>query len=273
MRDIVYIIVGSFLIAFATVGFLTPNSMITGGGVGIAQLFYVVSGLFTLGSWVAIVSIPLLMLGTKYFGKAYLLKSILAIILISLSTDILREVIRLEPITLEHTLGAIFGGLIIGVGVGLIIISNSSTGGTTILAQVITKKTHIKTSVLLLIMDTIIMTTAMIVYDDIQKGLYSILGIYVTSKVMELIISGKPSQKAVSIVTNEIEKVSANLLLEFGQHGTILKGVALNGKDDRNIILIIVDLTNLQRLKEMVKECDEDAFLVIQEASELYGRD
>lgn len=273
IKNLIFVIVGSFIIAYAAVAFLNPNSMVTGGGVGIAQLFYAIFPVVTLGAWIVIVAIPLIAIGWIYFGKAYVLKTLLSIALISGFTDLLKEVIQVTPLTNETILASIFGGLLIGLGVGLVILGRSSTGGTTVVGEIIAMKTKYKTSEVLLFIDALIMIASIFVYDDIEKSLYSVIGVYVTSRIIDMLLSGKPSQKAVSIVSNEVEILSSKILEQLGQHGTILKGLALNQTNDRNIILVIVDISNLQLLKEIINEHDPDAFLVIQEASELYGRD
>ncbi len=273
LKNLCFVVVGSFIVAYAAVAFLNPNSMVTGGGVGIAQLFYAIFPVVTLGSWIAIVAIPLIFIGWVYFGKAYVLKTLLSIALISGFTDLLKEVIKVTPLTHETILASIFGGFLIGLGVGLVILGRSSTGGTTVIGEIIAMKTKYKTSEVLLFIDALIMFASIFVYGDIEKSLFSVIGVYVTSRIIDVLLSGKPAQKAVSIVTNNVDVLSSNIYKNLGEHGTIVKGMALNQKSEKNIILVIVDISNLQVLKEIINQHDPDAFLVIQEASELYGRD
>ncbi|XPV54683.1 MAG: YitT family protein [Halarcobacter ebronensis] len=112
MKKILYLIIGSFIIAYSATAFLNPNSIVTGGGVGLAQLLHEIFPLFTLGVWIAIVSVPLILIGMKYFGKNFVFKTLVSISLISLFTDLLREVLKVQPATNETILAAIFGGLI-----------------------------------------------------------------------------------------------------------------------------------------------------------------
>ena len=201
------------------------------------------------------------------------MKTLISIALISLFTDILKEVLKISPTTHETILASIFGGLLIGLGVGLVMLGRSSTGGTTILAEVIASKTEYKTSQIILVIHAEIMFASVFVYGDVEKALFSVIGVYVTSRVVDLLLSGKPAQKAVSIVANNVAILSKQILSQLGEHGTILQGVNLNQKDSRTLILVIVDISQLQLLREIIKEYDPEAFLVIQEASELYGRD
>lgn len=273
LKNIVFVTLGSFFIAYSTVAFLNPNSVITGGGVGLAQLFYALFPTITLGAWIAIISIPLIIIGMKFFGKSFVLKTFISIGLISFFTDILKEVLKISPTTHETILASIFGGLLIGLGVGLVMLGRSSTGGTTILAEVIAMKSRYKTSQIILVIDAGIMFASIFVYGDVEKALFSVIGVYITSRIIDLLLSGKPAQKAVSIVANNVEVLSQQILNQLGEHGTILQGVNLNQKDTRTLILVIVDISQLQLLREIIKQYDPEAFLVIQEASELYGRD
>ncbi|MDD2699278.1 MAG: YitT family protein [Arcobacteraceae bacterium] len=273
LKNIVFVTLGSFFIAYSTVAFLNPNSVITGGGVGLAQLFYALFPTITLGAWIAIISIPLIIVGMKFFGKSFVLKTFISIGLISFFTDILKEVLKISPTTHETILASIFGGLLIGLGVGLVMLGRSSTGGTTILAEVIAMKSRYKTSQIILVIDAGIMFASIFVYGDVEKALFSVIGVYITSRIIDLLLSGKPAQKAVSIVANNVEVLSQQILNQLGEHGTILQGVNLNQKDTRTLILVIVDISQLQLLREIIKQYDPEAFLVIQEASELYGRD
>jgi uncharacterized membrane-anchored protein YitT (DUF2179 family) len=273
IKNIIFIILGSFFISYAAVAFLNPNSIITGGGVGLAQLFHALFPALSLGIWIAIVSAPMILFGMKFFGKNFVFKTLISIVLISIFADLLKEVLNISPVTDEPILASIFGGLLIGLGVGLVILGRASTGGTTIIAEVIALKTRYKTSQIILIIDGLIMFASIFVYGDAEKALFSILGVYVTSRIVDLLLSGKPAQKAVSIVANNVDVLSTHILQQLGEHGTIIQGVNLNQKDSRTLILVIVDISKLQLLKEIINEYDPDAFLIVQEASELYGRD
>lgn len=272
-KNILFVIIGSFIASYGAVAFLSPNNMVTGGGVGIAQLLYSITNIFTLGSWIAIVAIPLMIIGWIYFGKGYVLKTIFSIILISGFTDLLKDVIQVKAVTEQTILVGIFGGLLIGLGVGIVMLGRSSTGGTTVIGEIVSMKTKYKTSEVLLFIDAIIMIASIFVYGDIEKSLYSVIGVYVTSRIIDTLLSGKPSQKAVNIVSNNVKELSREIFTHLGEHGTIIQGVNLNQNQTKTLILVIVDISKLQLLKEIIREHDPEAFMVIQEASELYGRD
>lgn len=193
--------------------------------------------------------------------------------MISGFTDLLKDVIQVKAVTEQTILVGIFGGLLIGLGVGIVMLGRSSTGGTTVIGEIVSMKTKYKTSEVLLFIDAIIMIASIFVYGDIEKSLYSVIGVYVTSRIIDTLLSGKPSQKAVNIVSNNVKELSREIFTNLGEHGTIIQGFNLNQNQTKTLILVIVDISKLQLLKDIIREHDPEAFMVIQEASELYGRD
>ena len=179
LKQYIFIILGSFAMAFGTVCFLSPNEIITGGGVGISLLLHAIFPQITLGIIIAVVSIPFLILSYIYFGKYYLFKTFIVVLLLSTFTDILKEVLKIEAITHDILLAAVFGGIFIGLGVGLVIKGRASTGSTSVVGEIVAKKTKYKAAEVLLAIDAIIMFASVFVYNDIDKSLYSMLSVYV----------------------------------------------------------------------------------------------
>ena len=140
-----FIISGSFILALAVVGFFLPNQMITGGTAGLALLLHYITPL-TIGSLIALINLPLLILGSRYLGKMFAIRTVITIVLISLFVDFLAQIIKLEPFIIDTILSSIFGGIFIGLGLALVIKGNSSAGGSTIIARIISSKTEIKPS-------------------------------------------------------------------------------------------------------------------------------
>ncbi len=272
-QNLFYIVIGALILAFSTVTFLTPNNLITGGGIGIAQLFYTLFPSITLGIWITLISVPLMLAGMTFFGKTFVLRTLLAIGLISVFSDLFQEVLQLPRVTDEPILASIFGGLLIGLGVGFVMRGKSSTGGTTILAEIVSNKTRHKTSEILLAIDAVTMFSSIFVYNDVQKALFSVLGVYVATRIIGLLLSGSPSQKSVTISSKNAELLSKEIAEHLGEHGTLVKGRNLLQSANRTLLFVIVDFSKLQLLKEIVGKHDQDALLIVQEASELHGRD
>lgn len=267
----VFIISGSIILSLAVVGFFLPNQVITGGTAGLALLLHYITPL-TIGSLIALINLPLLIVGNKYLGKMFAIRTIITILLISVFIDFFSQVINLKAFIIDTTLSAIFGGIFVGLGLALVIKGNSSAGGSTILARIISSKTEIKPGQVILIIDSIIVLSSLFIIEDTAKILWSIISIYITTKVIDVILTGSLNKKVVYLVTQKTEELKQLITQELGPEGTILKGDGLFEGQEKTMILIVVEVTKLQRLRQMVKETDPDGFLIITEASEMLGR-
>ncbi len=272
LKQYIFIILGSFAMAFGTVCFLSPNQIITGGGVGISLLLHAIFPQITLGIIIAVVSIPFLILSYIYFGKYYLFKTFIVVLLLSTFTDILKEVLKIEAITHDILLAAIFGGIFIGLGVGLVIKGRASTGSTSVVGEIVAKKTKYKAAEVLLAIDATIMFASVFVYNDIDKSLYSMLSVYVGIRVLDIILTGRPSKKIVNIVSNNVEVLKEQIRERIEEHGTILTGIGLHQGQNKTIIYVTVDAGKIDLLKNLITKYDPDAFMIITEASEFLGR-
>lgn len=272
LKQYIFIILGSFAMAFGTVCFLSPNEIITGGGVGISLLLHAIFPQITLGIIIAVVSIPFLILSYIYFGKYYLFKTFIVVLLLSTFTDILKEVLKIEAITHDILLAAVFGGIFIGLGVGLVIKGRASTGSTSVVGEIVAKKTKYKAAEVLLAIDATIMFASVFVYNDIDKSLYSMLSVYVGIRVLDIILTGRPSKKIVNIVSNNVEVLKEQIRERIDEHGTILTGIGLHQGQNKTIIYVTVDAGKIDLLKNLITKYDPDAFMIITEASEFLGR-
>jgi len=269
-----YVLLGTMSMAFAVVCFLSPNHMITGGGIGIALILHFFFTSLTLGTLLIIVSAPFVLLGFIYFGKLYTIKTFMALLTTSFFTDLFREILHLKPLTDDILLAAIFGGIFIGLGVGLVIKGRSSTGSTSVVGEIVAMKTKFKASEVLLTIDLLIMVAYIFAYGDLQKAFYSILGVYVTAKVIDIVLTGRPSKKVVNIVSNNVEILRDQIRERIEEHGTIFTGVGLHHQEQaKTVILLSVEISKIQLLKDIIREYDPEAFLIISEASEFLGRD
>ncbi|WP_201522879.1 YitT family protein [Aliarcobacter butzleri] len=272
LKQYIFIVLGSFAMAFGTVCFLSPNQIITGGGVGISLLLHALFPQITLGIFMAIVSIPFLIMSYIYFGKYYLFKTFIVVILLSTFTDVLKEVLHIKPMTNDILLAAIFGGIFIGLGVGFVIKGRASTGSTSVVGEIVAKKTKYKAAEVLLAIDATIMFASVFVYNDINKSLYSMISVYVGIRVIDMILTGRPSKKIVNIVSNNVEVLKEQIRERIEEHGTILTGIGLHQGQNKTIIYVTVEASKIDLLKNLITKYDPDAFMIITEASEFLGR-
>ncbi|MCG3703703.1 YitT family protein [Aliarcobacter butzleri] len=272
LKHYIFIVLGSLFMAFGTVCFLSPNQIITGGGVGISLLLHALFPQITLGIFMAIVSIPFLIMSYIYFGKYYLFKTFIVVILLSTFTDVLKEVLHVKSMTNDILLAAIFGGIFIGLGVGFVIKGRASTGSTSVVGEIVAKKTKYKAAEVLLAIDATIMFASVFVYNDINKSLYSMISVYVGIRVIDMILTGRPSKKIVNIVSNNVEVLKEQIRERIEEHGTILTGIGLHQGQNKTIIYVTVEASKIDLLKNLITKYDPDAFMIITEASEFLGR-
>ena len=270
LRNYSYITFGSLMLSLGVVGFFLPNHLLTGGTAGLSLLLHYVSGL-SVGTWMVLINIPLLLLGLRHFGKIYVFKSVITIVLISFLIDFLAKVIHLPPFVIDTPLSALFGGIFIGVGLALIIKGRSSAGGTMIIAQIVSSRTELKPGQVILLLDALVLFISLFVFEDRAKVLWSVVSIYVTSRIIDTILTGRLDKKVVHLVTDKVEEFTVKLREELGPHGTVIQGDGLHG-EHKKIILIVVEVGRLQFLRELVKKYDPNAFMIIAEATEMLGR-
>uniref|UniRef100_UPI00404711A7 YitT family protein n=1 Tax=Aliarcobacter sp. TaxID=2321116 RepID=UPI00404711A7 len=271
LKNSFYLLFGSSFIALSVVLFFLPNSITTGGTPGMAILLHHLTG-FSIGSMIIAINVPLLIWGGKYLGKVFAIKTIIAIVLISFFIDLFTNLFTFEALTSNILLASIFGGLIIGLGVGLIIKANASAGGSTIIARIVSANSHIKAAQVILYIDMLIVISSIYVFKDFEKALWSIMSIYATAKAIDVVLTGTLSTKVIHIASNKAEILSEKISQTLGEKGTILKGSGLFQKEDKTLIFIVVDVKKLAILREIIRENDPEAFMIVMEASEMLGR-
>jgi uncharacterized membrane-anchored protein YitT (DUF2179 family) len=270
--SLLYILSGSIVMAIGIVGFLAPNHVATGGTAGLAIVINELMPM-SIGAWMAIVNIPLLFLGFKYIGEKFALKTILCIALIICSVDILSKLIKLEPLSNDLMLSTLYGGVLIGVGLGLIFRGGASAGGASIIAKIVNSRYAIKSSSVIMVLDAFVVVSAGVVFNSIELALWSLISIYVGSKLIDAILIGAHSQKIVHISSvKNLHELSKIISDELGVSGTIIKGNDLQISEYKDIIFLMIDKNRLQELKQLVQEYDDQVKMIVMEAAEVLGK-
>lgn len=270
-KNYLFILAGSVLLSLGVVWFLTPNQLLTGGTAGLSLLLHYVTP-FTIGTIMIAINIPLLIVGVKYLGKMFAIRTVITLLFISVLIDTFMEVLHVKAFVLDTILASLFGGIFIGIGLALVIKGNSSAGGSTIIAKIVASKMEMKAGQVLLIIDSLIVLSALFIFDDNAKVLWSVVSIYVTAKVIDMILTGRLNKKLVNLVTNKADLLKVKIREELGEYGTIIKGDGLYENQEKTMILIVVEVSKLQYLRELVRKYDPEGFLIITEASEMLGR-
>lgn len=271
VKNYLFIVLGSLFLSLGVVLFFIPNALVTGGTSGMAILLHYLLE-FPTGMMMVAVNAPLLLLGAKYLGRTFTVRSIVTIVLSSLFIDFFNEFLHVNALTKDVILAALFGGGCIGIGLGLVLSGNASAGGSTILAKIVASKTTIKASSVILSIDVMIIIAIALIFKNIDLALWSLVSIYVSAKSIDLFLSRGPSKKVVHIVSSKIDAVCRVIVEQIGQDGTIVEGSGIFEHEQKKMIFLVVENRKIPALKSLVQTVDKEAFVVLMEASELLGR-
>jgi uncharacterized membrane-anchored protein YitT (DUF2179 family) len=270
LRNFTLISCGAILLSLGVALFLAPNRIATGGTPGMAILFNYLIGL-PIGLLMLLINLPLLLAGWRMIGRAFAGRSIVAILIMSLLIDFSREVLQLTALSHETLLATLYGGIAVGGGVGLILRGNASAGGTMIIARLISSRTRFTSGQVLLTFDCCIIAASALIFQEVDRALWSFISIYATAKCVDLILTGAVTEKVVHITSGRAAQLSRAIVEELGPNGTIIRGEGLQAQS-KNLIFLTVEARKLARLREIVKSNDAEAFMVVMDAAELLGR-
>ena len=248
-----------------------PNALVTGGTSGMALLGHYLFKL-PVGMLMILINAPLLLLGTKYFGKHFTIRSIVAIGFTSLCIDLMVEYFHVSALSHDVILASIFGGIAVGIGLGFILSGHASAGGSTIVAKIVASKTSIKASSVMLFIDMLVVIAIAFISKNIDLALWSIVSIYISAKSIDMFLTRGPSKKVVHIVSTKIEELCSQIVPLLGKNGTIVQGDGIFEHENKRMIFLVVENRKIPTLKELIQKVDKEAFMVVMEASELLGR-
>ncbi|EDL63166.1 YitT family protein [Bacillus sp. SG-1] len=266
IMEYVYVLAGSALVAIAFNVFLLPNEVASGGVSGISTITKTVFDWKpAFVQWAF--NIPLFIAGLIFLGFQFGFKTALGTIFLPFVVYLTED---WEAWTLDPLLGALFGGIGVGLGLGIVFRGKASTGGTDLAAQIINKYSGLSLGTCVAIIDGMIVLSAAIVF-DIERGLYALIGLYVTSKTIDLVQVGFGRSKMALIITNRQEEIREGVLNKIDRGVTKLSAYGGYTDDERPILMCVVDQREFTRLKQLVKSIDPTAFVITMDASEVLG--
>ena len=254
--DLIYMILGSFLISIGTNWFLLPYKMTTGGASGIATIFYYIFNV-PMGLTIIFINIPLF---------------IFSIIILALFYEIFKDGVFIKFGGLDMFTSCVFGGIIVGLGLALVFKAGASSGGSDLLAQLIYKLTKAQSvSKVLLIIEFFIISAIIIVFKDINVGLYSIIAMAISTKVVNVVFEGIYYTKVVTIITNKSDKVIPAILNDLKRGATVTNSLGAHSKKQITTITCIITTPQIAKLKELIRENDSKALMYITTVNEAIG--
>lgn len=268
--DGVKILAGTALTSFAFRFFTFPNHIVSGGVTGIAQIVNMLTG-FPVGVFTILMNIPLFLLAWKKLGRRFVVLTAVCMGLSSVSIDLLEKLAR--PLTEDPMLAAVYGGVIKGAGFGLIYTTGATTGGADIPARMLRRKyPHINFGTFSLGINAVIILSFAVIFRRFDSSMYTLICMYISSKVISLILYGPIDSRLCYIISDRSDEVRSAITGRLGRGATMLQGHgAWSGKEEQ-VILCVVKPPQLARLRKLVREIDENAFLVVSDARSVYGK-
>ncbi|NLV88400.1 MAG: YitT family protein [Tissierellia bacterium] len=263
----IFLAIGVLIMAMSLEYFLGPNTIAPGGVTGFAV---VIDKLTSIPIYITnlVINIPLFILGMKTLGKSAAIKTIYSTVLLSLFLRILPSTV----LTHDIFLSAIFGGLLMGIGLGIVFKFGGTTGGTDLAGSILNNKfPALSTVTFMTIIDLLVVVFAGIVDKKIETSLYSIIAMFMVMKVVDTILEGMGYLKSFIIITNKPDEVSERLMIELERGVTSLKGKGMYTKEDKEVLLCVVNRAEFSRVKNIVKELDPKAFVMVSEIYEVLG--
>ncbi|MBC1521838.1 YitT family protein [Listeria aquatica] len=265
-RDYLFVILGAAIIALAFNVLLLPNHIASGGVSGISTILHYLTG-WTPAFIQWALNIPLFIAGIIFLGYQFGLKTFVGTMAVPLFVYLSQG---LDPWTKEPLIGALFGGVLVGIGLGIVFRGKASTGGTDVIAQILHKYTHQSLGICVALIDGTVVLLAMIAF-DIESGLFALIGLFATSKTIDLVQVGLDQSKTVLIISERQEAIREAVLFQIGRGITRLEAKGGYTDDEKQILLCVIQQRGFQKLKEVIKEMDPDAFVVVMSASEVMG--
>lgn len=266
IRRYIILFIGSIIYAAGLEIFLVPNNVIDGGVVGIAIMASHLTGV-PLGIFLITVNIPFVYLGYKQIGTTFTLSTLFSIIFLSYFTNVF---LPIPGLTNDLFLASVFGGIILGIGVGLIIRYGGSLDGTEIVAILMDKRTSFSVGEIVMAINLFILTGAGLVFGW-DRAMYSLVTYFIASKVIDIVIEGLDESKAVIIVSDYSSSIADVLMARLGRGVTVLHGEGGYSGDGKRILYTVITRLEMAKFKSIVGEIDENAFVTINDVHDVMG--
>ena len=262
----VLLLLGSAVAAVGLEIFLVPNNIIDGGIVGVSIIFSFLSKL-PLGLFTFVLNIPFLFIGYKQIGKSFVVSSLFSIAMFSLFITLLHPI---PGLTNDVLLATVFGGIILGIGVGLILRSGGSLDGSEIVAIILSKHTFLSVGQTVMLINVVIFSLAALVLGW-DRALYSMLAYFVAHKVIDVVIEGFDEAKGVMIISEKADEISEAITARLGRGVTTWEGQGGFSKEPNKIIYSVVTRLEISKLRSIVHEKDNRAFITVHDVSDVAG--
>ncbi|HAA37724.1 MAG TPA: hypothetical protein DCE00_02495 [Firmicutes bacterium] len=266
LKEYLGVVMGTAVIAAAFNMFMTPNQIAAGGISGLGVVLYYLFNI-PVGLTIFLLNIPLFAIAAKLFGWQYITRGLFGSVMLSLMIEVLSF---LPVVTEDLLLASLYGGIVMGIGVAMVFQARGTTGGTDLAAQVLNKLFGFSLGQSLLGVDFLVIALAGIVF-NLELSMYALISLFVTSRVIDFVQEGLSNSKAALIISAELEAIVDRILHEMNRGATILTGEGAFTGQERRMVLTVVTQSEVPRLKAIVHEIDDKAFVILGNAHEVLG--
>lgn len=265
------IIVGAFIMAAGFVLFITPYKIVPGGVYGISIVLHHLFGT-PVGLVALCFDIPLTLIGIKVLGPRFGIKTVVGFVFTAVFVDTITYLWGEQPLVEnDPLLSSIFGGVLVGIGLGMIFKAKATSGGSDIVAMIISKYTRLPLGQLMIAVDSAIVVVGFAVFGDWKIPLYSLIVIYITGRVIDVILQGVNYDKALLIISDKSEQLRDKIIIDLDRGGTFIQGKGMYNGKDRTIIYTVVNRREVAILQDFIHKTDPNAFMTVINASEIIG--
>lgn len=265
------IAMGAFIMAAGFVLFITPYKIVPGGVYGVSIVLHHLFGT-PVGLIALCFDIPLTLLGIKILGPRFGIKTVVGFVLTAGFVDLLTYLWGAQPLVENDALlSSIFGGVFIGLGLGMIFKAKATSGGSDIIAMIVAKYTKLPLGQLMIVVDSVIVLVGVVAFQDWKIPLYSLIVIFITGKVVDVVLQGISYEKTLFIVSNKPQELRDKIINDLNRGGTFLEGKGMYSGNERNIIYTVVNRRELAMLQDFIHRTDPNAFMTVINANEILG--
>lgn len=269
--SVIMITVGCTIMALGYSLFLIPHHFVPGGVSGLAIIINYFTRL-PVGGMMMIFNIPIFFFGIKMMGRTYGIKSLIGMIASSLLIDFFYEILQIRNATKNPVLASIYGGIMLGIGLGIIFRGRASTGGTDIVGQVLNKYTGMSIGFGIMIVDFVIISASGLAFRNLEAPLYGYIVLFLSTKVIDMILEGWNYSKLVIITSARVDTIADFILNTLDRSGTALKSRSLYMNREGETIITVIHRKQLTELREFIKEADPNAFVIINDTYTVLGK-
>jgi uncharacterized membrane-anchored protein YitT (DUF2179 family) len=270
-KNTLLILLGCIITGLAYALFLIPHHFVPGGVSGIAIILNYFAAL-PVGALIIVLNVPVFLLGLKTMGKKYVLNSLAGMVVSSVFIDLFNRVLKIPSATDNPILASIYGGVMLGIGLGIVFRGRASTGGSDIIGMILSKYTGMSLGYGIMVTDFVIISASGFALHSLEAPLYGYLVLFLSTKVIDMVLEGWNYSKLVIITSTRTSEIADYILRGLDRSGTALRSRSLYLNREGEIILTVIHRKQLADLRNFIKKTDPEAFVIINDTYDVLGK-